>query len=1825
MRLKLSLLLVFIITYSWSQSGSTKTFTGNGTFSVPAGVTSLNVQAWGGGGSGGGASGAPLLLGRGAAGGGGGAYASNTLLVTPGATLNVVVASQTSGTNGAGVAGGNSTITGFESSILAAGGSGGDANNAGGSPTGGIGGTIAASAGSIKFAGANGGNGNSWNLLGLLLSSGAGGAGAGSGGAGGTAVSGLILSNAPGNAGSPPGGAGSGAINSALGTSQIGGAGAAGRVVIAYSCSNFSLTSTTATSICASAGITSLVTLTGSVASLPVGSYLVTYNLSNPVATGLGAALTVSTAGTGTFTAAGLVNLGSSTITITNLTSESCSSNITTNNTATITVSPASVGGTVTGGTTINAGSTSGLLTLSGHTGTVVKWQSAVSPFTTWSDIANINTTYTSGPLTETTQFRAVVQSGTCATANSTSTTVTVAPRPTITLATSATSACSSAAAQSTNLSYSATTGSPTTYSIVWNGSPINSFAAVTDAVLPASPISIAIPAGTIDGTYTGTLTVKNANGSVSSPGSTFSVTVNQVPTITALSSSQIYCSGANETPTSLFYSGATGSPVTYSIVWNSFPTNNFTNVTDAILPVSPIGFTIPSGILAGTYTGTLTVKSANGCTSLGSAFTINIKETSKITTTGTINSVCASSNLQNATLAYSGSTGNPTGYSIVWSNEADNAGLLEQFYTPFNFASGGGLIDTIEIPGNVPAGTYSGTLSVKGLFCDSTIPISVVIKPLPTIKRAFVSGGVCSGATDATSISLFYSELSGSPTTYSIVWDASSPSNNLANVIDAALLPDELTIVFPAGTAAGEYNGIVTVKNEDGCVSVGSPFTIEVGETPTIALTQSEFNVCAANFNLRSTINIPYSGTTGSPNTYSIAWDPSPSNNLPEITNEEFSESPISFSIPGLAPGTYTGILTVRNDSCISSDSVITINVAPKPTITTTGTIDTVCSSDATQNATLTYSASTNNPVSYSIDWDDDNFADQGNTSFSFTSGGGIINNIVVPANVSAGNYSGTIYISDGNCENFFPVSITINDSPSVTFKNTTINTCFGYSSFEDVFYFAAVNGSPTTYSIAWNSSPTNNLVSVTDAALAPDGVYLTIPEGLAVGSYIGFLTVKNEAGCKSSPIAITINVNESPTITTTGVIASVEATTSSQNASLTYTEVSENPTSYYIDWDAEANTALLTDQESTPFTFVSSGGVINTIVIPANVPAGTYTGLLFISNETCSAPQSQPISITITDPAPTIALDASAAITCYADPDDEQSTTLAYTGTTGNPTTYSIVWNSSPANSFEPVTDALLPTSPITIGIPTETDLGTYTGTLTVKNANGVVSSDYTFTLFVDTLGYVNITNEGKITSAVTSIEPQITSLTYLNFASDLITLLPTKYSIDWNDTANAALLVDQPTSMLTFKSEGGQINTIIIPANVPSGTYYGVIYFSNESTCIQSQPISITINDPAPTIALATSTEDICPDINAFLNSTPLSYSATSGSPVTYSIVWDASSANILSGVTDAPLQESPILVYIQGNTPAGTYTGTLTVKNANGVVSSGNIFTLTVNQKPTLTTTGVIDPICSSNNLQNGFFKYTASSGSPISYSIDWDQTANDALLVDKPTTSFTFASGGGLNIFSIEANVLPGTYSGTITVNNTSCSASYPISITVTTGLVGGTVTGGTTITSGSTSGLLTLSGTTSFVTRWQSSVSPFTVWSNIFTTNTTYTSGPLTETTQFRAVVQSGTCFAVNSDPTTVTVLSAFAKSTDTDSAEKITSVTAFNQVLTVETTNQAINQVSVFDVSGNLLYKKKGISDSKLVINSLRSSNQVLIVKVVLNDNRIATKKVIY
>ncbi len=110
-----------------------------------------------------------------------------------------------------------------------------------------------------------------------------------------------------------------------------------------------------------------------------------------------------------------------------------------------ITVDSTSIGGSVTSDHTVCIGSTSNLLTLSGKTGIITKWQYSISPFTTWKDTAITTSTFTSGPINQATKFRAAVKSGSCPEVFSTPALVSVDPKSVAGTLNSSTSICSGA------------------------------------------------------------------------------------------------------------------------------------------------------------------------------------------------------------------------------------------------------------------------------------------------------------------------------------------------------------------------------------------------------------------------------------------------------------------------------------------------------------------------------------------------------------------------------------------------------------------------------------------------------------------------------------------------------------------------------------------------------------------------------------------------------------------------------------------------------------------------------------------------------------------------------------------------------------------------------------------------------------------------------------------------------------------------------------------------------------------------------------------------------------------------------------------------------------------------------------------------------------------------------------------------------------------------------------------------------------------------------------------------------------------------------------
>lgn len=98
-----------------------------------------------------------------------------------------------------------------------------------------------------------------------------------------------------------------------------------------------------------------------------------------------------------------------------------------------IDVLPQINGGILSASTAICLGQNSGLLTLTGYNGTIIRWEQSTDNGANWSFISNTSNTFTSGALTATTQYRVVVQNGNCPTGLSSVAIITVKSTPVVT------------------------------------------------------------------------------------------------------------------------------------------------------------------------------------------------------------------------------------------------------------------------------------------------------------------------------------------------------------------------------------------------------------------------------------------------------------------------------------------------------------------------------------------------------------------------------------------------------------------------------------------------------------------------------------------------------------------------------------------------------------------------------------------------------------------------------------------------------------------------------------------------------------------------------------------------------------------------------------------------------------------------------------------------------------------------------------------------------------------------------------------------------------------------------------------------------------------------------------------------------------------------------------------------------------------------------------------------------------------------------------------------------------------------------------------------
>ncbi|HYG18385.1 MAG TPA: hypothetical protein VD816_05620, partial [Ohtaekwangia sp.] len=1165
-------------------------------------------------------------------------------------------------------------------------------------------------------------------------------------------------------------------------------------------------------------------------------------------------------------------------------------------------------------------------------------------------------------------------------------------------------------------------------YSYTWtadNGLAGLPLSATTDGTTPLNLAALLGLPGLPGGSYT--LFVKD-NYSVCSDTRSFTITdpspvVQNVTTPSPLS----ICAGDNITIT---LNASENAPVNYEIVRNGVPSG----ISFPGTGVGPFVMTFPSAIFADN--DIILVRATNGFCSpviMNGTVTLDINPLPTITGVS-INPVCSGETTTD--LVYTSTTGSPNQYSIDFDGAAQAAGFADVINAALTASP-----LAITVPGAAAPGTYNATITVRNTVtgCGSTsVPVSIVINANPTITVG-PDPSVCIGSTTA---NLTYSATTGAPNQYSIDFNGAAEAAGFVDVASAVLPASPIVITVPGTATPGTYSGTLTVINTlTGCPSGTTPISVTINTTPTITLGANPA-VCAGS----SLANLSYSATTGSPDQFSVDYNAAAeAQGFTDIVNAALPASPIGLAVPGgAADGVYNATITVRNSvtGCVSGASPLTITVNPGPTITL-GSNPAVCIGSTT--ADLTYSATTNSPNQYSIDF---NAAAEAQGFADITNAALPANPIVIniPGAAVAGTYNATIVVHNtvtGCSSAPANISVTLNADPTITLGPSP-SVCVGSTTAN--LAYTATTGSPDRYSINFDAAAeAAGFTDVSNVVLPASPIAITVPGAGAPGTYNAMLTVTNSVlGCGSASMPITITINAVPTITLGVNPAVCQGTTV---ANLTYTAITGSPNEYSIDFNAAAEAQGFVDVVNAP---LPASPIV--IAVPPGASPVLYSYVVTVRNSVTGCVSANTAKQLRVNPNPTITLGPNPSI-CQG----STTANLTYTTTTGAPNRYSIDFDAAAeAAGFTDIVSAVLPVSPISIAIPGGAGPGTYNANLSVLRTTTTCSS-------VLSPITISIVAEPTITPG---LNPTVCAgATAANLPYSATSGSPDQFSIDFNAAAEAQGFVDVVNAALPASPI-----VITVPGGAVAGVYNATLTVRNSGAgCTGSaQPVSVTV-DPAPAITPGSN-----PSVCLGSLSANLSYTAT-GTPDRYNLDFDAAAeAAGFTDITNTPLSASPIVITIPGAATAGTYTATLTVSNTvTGCSGSSLPVTVTLVPAPTITL-GLSPSVCTGSASAN--LTYTATTGSPDQFSIDFDAAAEAvgfADIVNAPLTTSPI-------VIAVPGAATAGTYNGTITVHNTTagCSSTATAVSVIVTDTPTITIGPNPTVCSGSITANLTYSATT---------------------------------------------------------------------------------------------------------------------------------------------------
>jgi uncharacterized protein YjdB len=593
-----------------------------------------------------------------------------------------------------------------------------------------------------------------------------------------------------------------------------------------------------------------------------------------------GGTWTSTSTAVGTVSSGGVVTgISSGTTTISYTVTNGCGSVAATQ---VVTVNPLATPGTISGTATVCVGATTTLSASGTAGGTWTSTSTAVGTVSTGGVVTGIS----SG----TTTISYTVTNG-CGSVAATQV-VTLNVLPTITLGAnpSVTSGTTSA-----NLTYSATTGSPSNYSIAYSSAAQTAgFTDVTGAALPGSPIVLTVPGAAPAAVYSATLTV--SNGSCTSTNYSISVTITpggiNITPIFSAGTPQSFSACANPVVNAINSLLQVSDPDVGNIeTWTVLSAPAHGSITTGAPVTSTGGVVTPTGF---SYTATAGYTGAD-------VFTMQVSDgAGGITTTTitvTVNALPAAFSVTGGGTYCAGGSG----FHIGLSNS--NTGVNYQLYN--GASTVGSAIAGTGAPLDFGLKTAAGTYTVVGTSTSTSCPATmtgsttITINPAPNAYSVTGGGTYCSGGIGVAT------GLANSDTgvTYQLYRGTTTVGGTVAGT--------GAGISFGAQTIAGIYT-IVGTNSTTGCTgSMSGIISIVSASPPAISTVTGGGGYCPGG----TGVAVGISGAVVGAN-YQLYVGASPVGSPVAGPGYGFS-----FGLQ-TAPGIYTVVATNASNGCTSTMS---------------------------------------------------------------------------------------------------------------------------------------------------------------------------------------------------------------------------------------------------------------------------------------------------------------------------------------------------------------------------------------------------------------------------------------------------------------------------------------------------------------------------------------------------------------------------------------------------------------------------------------------------------------------------------------------------------------------------------------------------------------------------------------------------------------------------------------------------------------------------------------------------------------------------------------